>query len=80
MNAPLQRPWACLAACLLLMAAAVAGLPHLGMTTDYKVFFGPDNPDLQAHEAFLRVQPRGLLEVVDNWPMLCLDIAWSYFR
>lgn len=52
MNAPLQRPWACLAACLLLMAAAVAGLPRLGMTTDYKVFFGPDNPDLQAHEAF----------------------------
>lgn len=52
MNTPLHRPWACLAACAVLLAVALAGLPRLGMTTDYKVFFGPDNPDLQAHEAF----------------------------
>lgn len=50
--APLRHPALTLLACAVLMAAAMAGLPRLGMTTDYKVFFGPDNPDLQAHEAF----------------------------
>lgn len=49
---PLNRPLITLLACAVLVLLAMAGLPRLGMTTDYKVFFGPDNPDLQAHEAF----------------------------
>ena len=50
--APLKHPALTLLACGVLVLLAVAGLPRLGMTTDYKVFFGPNNPDLQAHEAF----------------------------
>lgn len=52
LNTPLHRPAASLLTCAVVLLAALAGLPNLGMTTDYKVFFGPNNPDLQAHEAF----------------------------
>jgi len=36
---------------LLIVAAAGTGLKHLGFNTDYRVFFGEDNPDLLAFNA-----------------------------
>ena len=43
--------WAVLAVALVATVAASAGLPKLGLATDYRVFFSPDNPDLTAYEA-----------------------------
>ncbi|MFQ5671622.1 MAG: RND family transporter [Nitrospinales bacterium] len=45
-----RRRWGILAATLLLVAASASGGRFLGFTTDYRVFFGKDNPQLQAFE------------------------------
>jgi len=42
--------WAIIAATLLIVVAAAAGGRFLGFTTDYRVFFGKDNPQLQAFD------------------------------
>jgi predicted RND superfamily exporter protein len=43
--------WPVVLGTLLLVAAAGAGIRHLGLATNYRVFFGADNPDLAAFEA-----------------------------
>ena len=47
----IRHRWAVLAVALLATVAAATGLPRLGLATDYRVFFSPDNPDLTAYEA-----------------------------
>lgn len=42
----LNRPWQAIAASLLIVAALATGLSRVEMTIDYRVYFGPDNPDL----------------------------------
>lgn len=46
----LQHPWLVVTACLLLAIICAAGLGRFTFTTDYRVFFGPENPDLAAFE------------------------------
>lgn len=46
----LDHPWLAILACLLLSAAAAAGMPRLGFSTDYRAYFSEDNPDRQAFE------------------------------
>jgi uncharacterized protein len=47
-----------LATALLVAAVTGAGLPGLGLSTDYRVFFSPDNPDLHAYERVEAVYTR----------------------
>ncbi len=47
----LAHPWLVLLATLIVVAAAGTGLTRLGFTTDYRVYFGEDNPELAAFEA-----------------------------
>ena len=44
--------WPVLAACLLAVATAAYGLRNFQFSADYKVYFGPDNPELLAFQAF----------------------------
>ncbi len=44
--------WLVLAACLLVVAAAACGLRNFQFSADYKVYFGPDNPELITFQAF----------------------------
>ncbi len=48
----LDHPWWVLALTLLGTVCALGGLRHLSLTTDYRAYFGPNNPELQALEAF----------------------------
>jgi predicted RND superfamily exporter protein len=43
--------WPILAIVLILVAAVGSGVRHLGFATNYRVFFGPNNPELEAFEA-----------------------------
>lgn len=43
--------WPILAIVLILVAAVGSGVRHLGFATNYRVFFGPNNPELAAFEA-----------------------------
>ncbi len=43
--------WPVLVGCLLAVAVAASGLRYLGYTSDFRVFFGPKNPELLAYEA-----------------------------
>ena len=45
------HPWLVILATVLLMMAAASGGRFLGFTTDYRVFFSPDNPQMLAFEA-----------------------------
>lgn len=47
--------WPVLILSLLLMLGAGAGGRYLGFATDYRIFFGKDNPELQAFEALQQV-------------------------
>ena len=47
----LNHPWWVLLFTLLMAAAAGSGLSRLSFTTDYRVYFGDDNPELVAFEA-----------------------------
>lgn len=46
----IYRPWQAIAASLLLVASLATGLAHVAMTVDYRVYFGPDNPDLKSFD------------------------------
>ena len=41
--------------CILASFAAAFGAQFLGITTDYRVFFSPSNPELQSYEALQRI-------------------------
>lgn len=43
-----RHRWLAIAVSLILALAAAAGARHLTFSTDYKVYFGPENPQLQA--------------------------------
>ena len=43
--------WPILLAILLAVGVAASGARNLSLATNYRVFFGPDNPDLAAFEA-----------------------------
>ena len=47
----LRWRWPVLIACLLAAAIAASGLRYLGFTSDFRVYFGPKNPELLAYEA-----------------------------
>ncbi len=47
----IRRRWLVLLGALLLAAAASAGAAYLSFTSDYRVFFGPKNPELLAYRA-----------------------------
>ncbi|MEM9555955.1 MAG: efflux RND transporter permease subunit [Acidobacteriota bacterium] len=46
----LRLRWPVIVGTLILIAALGAGAPRLGFNDDYRFFFGPDNPQLQAFE------------------------------
>ncbi len=46
------RPWLTITLALIVMALAASGLPGLGLATNYRVFFSPENPELVAFEHF----------------------------
>ncbi len=48
----IQHPWLIVTACLLLFSLGAAGLPHAGFNSSYRVFFGKDDPHLQAFKEF----------------------------
>lgn len=65
----LRYRWAVVLASVAVVALLASGVRHLGLANNYRVFFGPDNPDLLAFEAiedtytkndnvFFVVQPR----------------------
>jgi len=45
-----RHRWLVLALALLTAGVAASGAPSLGLATDYRAFFSPDNPDLAAYE------------------------------
>ena len=47
----LKHRWLVVLAALVVGTAAGAGIPKLGLATDYRVFFSEDNPDLAAFDA-----------------------------
>lgn len=47
----LRWRWPALVFCLLVAIAAASGARHLSFTSDYRVFFGDDNPQLLTYEA-----------------------------
>ncbi len=51
----LDHPLAVIAAAVLLVAVASAGAGRLVFKSDYRVFFGEENPQLNAYEAMQRV-------------------------
>ncbi len=48
-------PWLTVLATLLAVAACTWGAKNLGFSTDYRVFFGPENPQLQAWDEMQNV-------------------------
>ena len=44
--------WPVIIASVLLLAVSANGLKFLGFESDNRIFFGPDNPELKALEAF----------------------------
>lgn len=50
----LRWRWPVLIFCLLFAVAAASGARFLSFTSDYRVFFGEENPQLQAYEALQR--------------------------
>ncbi len=51
-EAILRNRWVAIALVLGLTAIAASGLPRLEFESNYRYFFSPDNPDLQAFDAF----------------------------
>lgn len=49
-----SHPWWTLLAALLLAVSTAAGMSRLSFTDDYRIYFGPDNPELQAFDALER--------------------------
>lgn len=47
----LRWRWAVILASIVIVAAAASGMQFLKFTNNYRVFFGPDNPQLQAFQA-----------------------------
>jgi uncharacterized protein len=54
----IRRPWWVVGGALAVAAVAGTGLPELGLSTDYRVFFSEDNPDLRAYERIEEVYTR----------------------
>ena len=54
MDLALRAPRATLIACLILFMAAAAGLPNLTLSSDTRVYFADDNPQLWELQAFER--------------------------
>ncbi|HIO20931.1 MAG TPA: RND family transporter [Nitrospirales bacterium] len=48
----LRFPWVFISASLLLFGLGAAGIPNTGFNASYRVFFGPDNPQLRAFDDF----------------------------
>ncbi|MFB3074152.1 MAG: RND family transporter, partial [Candidatus Methylomirabilales bacterium] len=48
----IRYPWLMIVGALLLFALGAAGLPKAGFNSSYRVFFGEDNPQLQAFDDF----------------------------
>jgi predicted RND superfamily exporter protein len=48
----IRRPWLTIVATLMIVLAAGSGLTNLGLATNYRVFFSPENPELVAFEEF----------------------------
>jgi predicted RND superfamily exporter protein len=46
-----QRRWTVLALSIVILAAAMTGLPRTKLVSDFEVFFSPDNTDLLAYHA-----------------------------
>ncbi len=48
----IRKPWLTIALSLIVMAIAASGLSGLGLATNYRAFFSPENPELVAFEHF----------------------------
>ena len=48
----IRRPWLTIAFSLMVIAVGASGLSGLGLATNYRVFFSPENPELVAFESF----------------------------
>ena len=53
--------WPVLLGTLLIAFAAMAGVTRMEMKTEYRVFFGEDNPQLQAFDAIEKIYTKNLL-------------------
>ena len=56
-NLAIHHPWKVLAAVMLVVALTAAGAGNLQFANNYRIFFGPDNPELLA-ELRLDVLPQ----------------------
>ena len=54
----IRRRWWVIAATTLVAAVAASGARHLGLASNYRVYFSPDNPDLLAYEAVENIYTR----------------------
>ena len=54
----IRRRWWVLAAAFVVTVAAGAGMPNLGLSTDYRTYFSDDNPDLVAYEQVENIYTR----------------------
>jgi len=48
----IRHPWRAILAMVLIALMAASGMRNLEFATNYRVFFGPDNPELQTFEKF----------------------------
>jgi predicted RND superfamily exporter protein len=48
----IHNPYKATLVMLLMTVVAASGMKNLGFSNNYRVFFGPDNPELQAFESF----------------------------
>ncbi len=51
-DAVIQHPWRAIAAMVLVTVVAASGMRNLEFSNNYRVFFGPGNPELTAFENF----------------------------
>lgn len=51
-NFTAKRPWATIFVSMVIVAVTAAGVTNLGLASNYRVFFSPQNPELVAFEDF----------------------------
>lgn len=74
----IRYPWLMIVGALLLFALGAAGLPKAGFNSSYRVFFGKDNPQLQAFDDFQAIYTKddNVTVVIDhaNKPVFSNDV------
>ena len=50
LNWVIAHPWLVIVAIAIVILSSLAGIPRLGFTSDFRMYFGPENPQLKAFE------------------------------